>query len=129
MVKALRAVMILYSLMLVVLGLLYIFVPETPAELFGFSDLSDAATFFMAAAGVAYIAIGAWAIAAARDILNNTLFPKLLITKAFFAVAGMIYAGATGLADFSDLLLPLFTDGIFGVLLLAFYPRKAKQGG
>jgi hypothetical protein len=127
MIKALRVCVIVYAIALAITGVLNIVIPEQMFKLLGVDSLSDSARVAPLLLGGAYAAAGVWAFVAARDIANNLIWVKFLITKALFSDVTMAYLALRGYSEFSDTWWFIAVDFVFVALCLAFYPWRSSQ--
>jgi len=127
MLKGLKVCVIIYSIALVVTGILNIIIPEQMAKLLGFSELSNAGMTLAMLLGAVYAAMGVWAIAASGDLAKNLTWVKFFITKALVSDVTMLYAVIKGHATFNGTWWFIAVDVLFVALFLAFYPWRATQ--
>jgi|WetSurMetagenome_2_1015567.scaffolds.fasta_scaffold220810_2 hypothetical protein len=127
--KALKILMIIYSIGLIMVGLLGLIIPEQMMKLFGFDELPDSTrTTLFLLAGI-YIAAGFWAIISTKNLVSNLVWIKLLLTKASFSIVIFIYLA---IQSYTSLGTPgaistMVIDAAFIMLALVLYPWQVKQ--
>ncbi len=125
--KSLKAVTIIYSICLIVVGAASIVFPEQLMQMIGFAELPSSARMAGMLLGAAYLAMGFWAITAARDPLGNLAWLKLLVTKASCSIAILLYLGLRDYVEFGPALTFIVADAAFVTLSLVFYPRATQR--
>ena len=127
--KALRLLMIIYSIGLIMVGLLGLTIPEQIMKLFGFDELPDSTrTTLFLLAGI-YIAAGFWAIISAKNMVSNLVWIKLLLTKASFSIVIFIYLAIQSYANMGTpgAVSTMVIDLVFIILTLVFYLWRVRQ--
>jgi hypothetical protein len=127
MLKGLKVVMIIWSVVAIIMGLVYIFFPNQLNEMGGYEG-SDLATYVLALLGICYISAGAFVIIAARDPLKHIMWVQFAIAVAFLTVAVAGSSMGRGLVTFSQEGIPLIFNAVFAVLFLALYPYRKVKG-
>jgi hypothetical protein len=129
MVKGLKVVMIIWAAVAILVGLAYIFLPKQLGEMGGFEKGPVWVMYILALLGVCFIATGGFVIAAAvRGPLKHLMWVQFAITVAILIVVVIATSIMRGLVTFSQEGMPLIFNAVFAVLLLAFYPWRAKPG-
>lgn len=123
----LKVLMVIYAIVRIVFGAYALIDPEQFLDTIGPGTLSDTTQFFMGAVGVAWLAVGAWAIYAVGDLARNIIFVKFVITLELLTAAGIIYTGTAGVIPFGDMVAPLAVACVSAALLLIFYPWRAGR--
>lgn len=126
MTKALKVLVIIYSVVIVVFGLLFVIAPEQSLKMMGMNGLTDTVKFLMAGEGVTLVSIGVWGIVAGRDVLRNLIVLKLLTTTALLTLASYIGSVIAGYVEFSNVVLGILLDGGFGILTPGFLSLEGK---
>lgn len=125
MIKALKITMIAYSVIGILFGLGYIFIPGT---LLGHGESSAPLSFVAALLSVSYISASIFVIIAARDPLKNILWVKYIIVLAILNAIAELYSYIMGNLVFWEALADIILHSIFAAALLAFYPwRKVRS--
>ncbi|NQT31969.1 MAG: hypothetical protein HQ588_06505 [Deltaproteobacteria bacterium] len=128
MLKALKVILIIFGALTAVMGVMHIFAPGMLLGMMGLAveDLPAAcmpALYSMAMVGVSFIAGGVYLIVAGtRDIIRNIYWVQFAILWAILAVAGAVYSVIMGYVTFNQVMMPVITDAVFFILLMAFYP-------
>jgi hypothetical protein len=128
MLKALKVILIVYGAISVVMGVLHIFAPGMLLSTMGLAveDMPAACMlvlYSMAMVGVSFVAGGIFLIiAGTRDILRNILWVQFALLWAILAVAIAVFSVLMGYVAFSQAMGSIITDGVFFILLMAFYP-------
>lgn len=124
----LKVLMVIYAIVRIVFGAYALIDPEQFLDTVGPGTLSDTTQFFMGAVGVAWLAVGAWAIYAVGDLARNIIFVKFLITLELLTAASIVYTGSAGVIPFGDMVALLVVACVSVALLLIFYPWGAGRG-
>ena len=128
MIRGLKVVMIIWAVIAILLGLVYIFIPSQFADMVGFEHGPISTLYLLAMLGITFVAIGAFLIIAARDPLKNILWVQFAIAWAILAVVVEASSIGRGFVTFEQVGTGLIIDAVFAVALLALYPwRAAKQ--
>jgi len=126
MIKALKVILIIYGALAVILGVLQAFFPNVISAMMNLGDMPDVCNpglYALAASGISMIAGGIFLIiAGSRDILRNILWVQFALLWAILAVAIAVFSVLMGYVDFSQAMGAIITDGVFFILLMAFYP-------
>jgi len=126
MLKALKVILIIYGAIAVVMGVLHIFAPDMLMSMMGLEDMPAAcmsALYSMAMVGVSFVAGGVYLIVAGtRDIIRHIYWVQFALLWAILAVAGAVYSVLMGYVAFGQVMMPVIVDGVFFILLMAFYP-------
>jgi hypothetical protein len=127
MIKALKVTMIVWSVVAIFMGLVYIFFPNQLNEMGGYEKGTGLVIYLLALLGVCYIAAGVFVIVAARDPLKHIMWVQFAIAVAILTVVVVASSIARSLVTFGQEGVPLIFNAVFAVLFLALYPyRKAK---
>lgn len=131
MIKALKIVLIIFGALSILSGLAHIFIPEQLTAMMGFEEMPDVcspALFAMAMVGVSFIAGGVYLIVAGtRDIIRHIYWVQFAILWAILAVAAAVYSVMLGYVTFDQVMMPMITDAVFFVVLMALYPWRAAR--
>jgi hypothetical protein len=128
MVKALKVTMIVYSIIGILLGLAFIFIPDQMREWFDFEPAApDYFYYFITLLAVQFIVASVFVIMAARDPIGHILWVKYLIAHAIVDALVAAYAMIRDYGDFSQIGAALIIHAVFAVLLLVFYPWRPEQ--
>ena len=128
MIKALKVAMIAWSVIAILVGLAYIFIPKQLGQMGNFEKGPAWVKYILALLGICYIAAGAFVIRAARDPLKHIMWVQFAIAVAILTVVVAASSMGRGLVTFSQEGMPLIFNAVFAVALLALYPwRAAKQ--
>jgi hypothetical protein len=127
MVKALKVTMIVYAVILILLGLIFIFVPSLVATMLSLEESPPSTSALAAVVGTSLISACIFFIIAARDPIKNILFVKYAIVFAIFHVFGDLYSVIRGYTAFSDALVGIILHVVFAILFLVFYPWHKAQ--
>ena len=129
MIKPLKVTMIVYAVIGIVFGLVYIFVPRQLAAMFGHEAGPAGVTELAATVGVSLVAVGIFLIIAARDPIKHILWVKYAIVFAILSLAAQLYSVILGHTTLGQALTAIIIHAVFAAGLLAFYPRRAVKGG
>ena len=126
MLKALKVILIVFGALSALSGLMHIFAPEMLKAMIGLGEMPEAckpALLSMTMVGVSFVAAGIFLIiAGSRDILRNILWVQFALLWSILAVAGAVYSVLMGYVAFNQVMMMVIMDGVFFILLLAFYP-------
>jgi hypothetical protein len=128
MIKGLKVVMIIWAVVAIFMGLVYIFFPNQLNEIGGYEG-SDLATYVLALLGICYITAGVFVIVAARDPLKHIKWLQFAIAVAILTVVVIASSIERGLVTFSQEGIPLIFNAVFAVVFLVLYPWRAKLSG
>jgi|WetSurMetagenome_2_1015567.scaffolds.fasta_scaffold25869_3 hypothetical protein len=128
MIKGLKVVMIIWAVVAIFMGLVYIFFPNQLNEIGGYEG-SDLATYVLALLGICYIPAGAFVIVAARDPLKYIKWLQYAIAVAILTVVVIASSIERGLVTFSQEGIPLIFNAVFAAAFLFLYPWRAKLSG
>jgi hypothetical protein len=124
--KALKVVLIVFGAMWVVMGVLQAFFPSVIHAMMNLGEMPDAclpALYALAALGVSLIAGGIFfIIAGTRDILRNILWVQFALLWSILFVAIAVFSILMGYVTFNQAMGSIISDGVFFILLMAFYP-------
>jgi hypothetical protein len=126
MVKALRVVLIIWAVIAILMGLVYIFFPGQLNEMGGYENTAYV-VYLLALLGICYIPVGAFVIIAARDPLRNIMWVQFAIAMAILTVVVIVYSIGRGFVTFEQEGMPLVFNVVFAVALLALYPWRAAK--
>ncbi len=129
MIKPLKVTMIVYAVIGIVFGLVYIFVPRQLAAMFGHETGPAGVTELAATVGVSLVAVGIFLIIAARDPIKHILWVKYAIVLAILSLAAQLYSFILGYINLEAALTPIIIHAIIAAALLAFYPWRAARSG
>ena len=126
MLKALKVILIVFGALSALSGLMHIFAPEMLKAMIGLGEMPEAckpALLSMTMVGVSFVAAGIFLIiAGSRDILRNILWVQFALLWSILAVAGAVYSVLMGYVAFNQVMMMVIMDGVFFILLMAFYP-------
>jgi hypothetical protein len=129
MIKGLKAVMIVWGVIHVLLGLVFIFFPVQFAPMMGFGKLDNSSIYMAALCGLTFLSAGVWLIIAARDPLRNIMWVNFAILWASLGVVVQLFLAGTGTISFAQAAYGTIQDFVFAVLFLVFYPYRAARTG
>ncbi len=109
-------------------GLWFIIAPYQLASVFGYGEMTGPGVYFMALAGVGFVAGSVFIIWAARDPLRHIMWVKLAILWSLLGLVVESYSIVRGDADFSQAGIGVISWAVFAVAFLAFYPWRAARG-
>jgi len=126
MLKALKVILIVYGSLAVVLGVLQAFFPNVISAMMNLGEMPDVCNpglYALAASGISLIAGGIFLIiAGSRDILRHIAWVQFALLWSILFVAIAVFSVLMGYVDFRQAMGAIITDGVFFILLLAFYP-------
>ncbi len=129
MIRALKVTMIVWSAIVIFMGLVYTFFPDQLLDMGSYEKGSGLVIYLLALLGICYIAAGAFVIVAARDPLRHIMWVQFAITVAILIVVVTAVSIMRGLVTFSQEGMPLIFNAIFAALFLGLYPYKAAKKG
>ena len=131
MIRGLKIVMVIYGAMAILMGLAHIIVPDQLTSMMGLGEMPEAcmpALYAMAMVGVSFIAGGVYLIVAGtRDIIRHIYWVQFAILWSILAVAAGLYSVMLGYVTFDQVMMPIITDAVFFVVLMALYPWRAAR--
>jgi hypothetical protein len=129
MTGVLKALLWIYGIILIVVGVGCVVIPDWMAETFyGIEDLPNGGLFFAAMMGSLFIPVGIWLAAAGRDPIRNITWVKFAILKIGIWLVVEIYTLIKGYIEPNAMVITLLiVDFIFGLAFLIFYPWKANN--
>jgi hypothetical protein len=126
MLKALKVILIVYGAISAVLGVIQAFFPYQASAMIGISGLPDVCSpglYALASLGGSLIAGGIFLIiAGTRDILRNILWVQFALLWSILFVAIEVLSTLMGYVTFDQTMVSIIVDGVFFILLMAFYP-------
>jgi hypothetical protein len=126
MLKALKVILIVYGALAVVMGVIQAFFPNLISAMMDLGEMPDVCSpglYALAASGCSLIAGGIFLIiAGSRDILRNILWVQFALLWSILFVAIAVFSTLMGYVTFQQTMGGIITDGVFFILLLAFYP-------
>ena len=129
MIRALKVTMIVYGVLGILCGGLYVVIPRQLDVMFGY-ELGPAYIAAMEVTlGMCFIAACVFLIAAARDPLRHIYWVKYAILFAILMVVADLYSVIQGYVDFGQAVWGIILHAVFAAALLAFYPWRAARGG
>ena len=102
MIRGLKAALILYGIIHVAMGLIFIVAPHQAAGMFGFSGVAPYVTYFVAIIGGTFLTAGVWFIVAGRDPVRYNALVKFAIMWSVLGVVTGVYSMAQGAVNFSQ---------------------------
>ena len=129
MIKALKVTMIVYAIIGILLGLAFIIIPDQMSDWFNVAVFTDFPLYILTLLGVVFIVTGVFYIMAVRDLIKNILWVKYAIAEGLTGALVAVYALMRGYGDFSQVGAAIIIHAVFAILLLIFYPWKARQSG
>jgi hypothetical protein len=126
--KALKVILIVFGAIYGVMGVLQAFFPNVISTMMGLEvgEMPAACSpglYALAASGCSLIAGGIFLIiAGTRDILRNILWVQFALLWSILFVAIAVFSTLMGYVTFQQTMGGIITDGVFFILLLAFYP-------
>jgi hypothetical protein len=128
MIRALKVMMIIWSAVVIVLGLAYIFFPVQLGEMGDFEKAPVWVEYILALVGICYIAAGAFVIMASRDPLKHIMWVQFVIVLAILEVIVVASSIGRGLVTFNQEGIALIINAVFAVIFLALYPYGKAKG-
>ncbi|MCX5997218.1 MAG: hypothetical protein NTV42_06350 [Chloroflexi bacterium] len=128
MIRALKAVLIVFGVTEILLGLMLVIFPDQAASMVGISKAAGYLLYTMASLGMCLIAPSVFLIVAARDPLRHINWVKFAILWCILGVLGGLYAVVQGAVTFNQVGMQIIMDAVFAVLFLALYPYRAAKG-
>jgi hypothetical protein len=128
MIKALKVTMIVWSAIVIFMGLVYIIFPDQLNEMGGYPKGSSLVIYLLALLGICYISAGAFVILATRDLLKNIRWVQFAIAVTILTVVVVASSIGRGLVTFSQEGIPLIINTVFAVVFLALYPYRKVKG-
>ena len=124
MIKGLKVVMIIWSMIVILFGLGFLFAPGKFCSMSGFENPAPYVPFFLALLGMGYIVVGFFVIVAARNPLKHIMWVQMAIVwTPLDAVVALFYI-VKGNVSFSQAGAAPILHGILTVALLIFYPWR-----
>ncbi len=130
MIRALKVTMIVWSAIAIIMGLVYIFLPNQLNEMGGYEKASGLIIYLLALIGICYIPAGVFVILASRDPLKYIKWVQFAISVAILTAIVIAISIGRSLVTFNQEGIPLIVNAVFGVILLVLYPygkTKAKS--
>lgn len=129
MTGVLKALLWIYGIILIVVGVGCVITPDWMAETFyGVENLPNGGLFFAAMLGSLFIPVGIWLATAGRDPIKNITWVKFVILKIGIWLVVEIYTLIKGYIEPDAMVITLLiVDFIFGLAFLIFYPWKARK--
>jgi hypothetical protein len=124
MLRALKVMMIVWSAVVILLGLAYIFFPVQLGEMGDFEKAPVWVEYILALVGICYIAAGAFVIMASRDPLKHIMWVQFAIAMAILEVIIVASSIGRGLVTFNQEGIALIVNAVFAVIFLVLYPRR-----
>ena len=122
MIKGLKVVMIVWSVIAILFGLGFVFAPGKLCSMFGFENPAPYVPYFLAFLGIAYIVVGFFVIVAARNLLKHVIWVQLAIVWSILDAVSALFYMTKGNVTFSQAGMVPILDGVLAVALLIFYP-------
>jgi hypothetical protein len=126
MLKALKVTFIIYGLLGLVMGALFLVVPDQMRDWFNMPAAPDYVKYFLGVMGSLFVVMGVFYVIVSRDLIANILWVKFAIAEGATGALVALYALLRSYGDFSQIGIGLIVHAVFTVLLLIFYPWKAK---
>jgi hypothetical protein len=124
--KALKVILIVYGAIGVVFGVMQVFFPDVIHAMMKLGEMPAVCSpglYALASSGISLIAGGIFLIiAGTRDILRNILWVQFALLWSILGVAVSVFSVLMGYVSFSQAMGSIITDGVFFILLMAFYP-------
>jgi hypothetical protein len=124
--KALKVILIVYGAISVVMGVLQAFFPNVIHDMMNLGEMPAACSpglYALAASGCSLIAGGIFLIiAGSRDILRHIAWVQFALLWSILFIAIAVFSALMGYVSFQQTTGAIITDGVFFILLLAFYP-------
>jgi hypothetical protein len=128
MIKGLRVALIVWAVVAIVMGVVYIFFPNQLLDMGDYGKGSGLELYLLALLGICYITGGAFAIfAAVRDLLKNIRWVQFAIVVAILTVVVTAASMGRGLVTFEAEGISLIVNAVLAAALLALYPWRAKS--
>jgi hypothetical protein len=127
MLKALKVTFIVYGLLGLVLGLLFLVVPDQMRDWFKMPAAPDYVKYYLGVLGSLFVVMGVFYVIVSRDLIANILWVKFAIAEGATGALVALYALLRSYGDTSPVVMGLIVHAVFTALLLIFYPWKAKE--
>jgi hypothetical protein len=127
MIKGLRVAMIVWAVVAIFMGLVYIFFPNQLLDMGDYGKGSGLELYLLALLGICYITGGVFVIfAAVRDLLKHIRWVQFAIVVAILTVVVVASSIGRGLVTFEQEGIPLIINAVLAAALLALYPWRSK---
>jgi hypothetical protein len=124
--KALKVILIVYGALAIVMGAMQAFFPNVISNMMNLGEMPAACSpglYALAASGCSLIAGGIFLIiAGSRDILHHIAWVQFALLWSILFVAIAVFSVLMGYVTLQQTMGGIITDGVFFILLLAFYP-------
>ena len=127
MLKALKVTMIVYGVIGILFGLVYIFIPQQFGEMMGYGEGPAWIMYMSAGLGVCLIAPSVFLIAAARDPLRHIYWVKFAILWAVLGLVIALYSTIRGYVGFDKTGMEIIMQAVFLAAFLVFYPWRGAR--
>lgn len=122
MIKGLKVVMIVWSVIVILFGLGFVFAPGQICSTLGFENPAPYVPYFLALLGIGYIVVGFFVIVAVRNPLKHIMWVQMAIAWTILdAVVALSYM-IKGNVSFSQAGMVPILNGVLAVAFLIFYP-------
>jgi hypothetical protein len=122
MIKGLKVVMIVWSVIAILFGLGFVFAPGQLCSMFGFENPAPYVPYFLALLGIAYIVVGFFVIVAVRNPLKHIMWVQLAIAWSILDAVSALSYMIKGNVSFSQAGMVPILNGVLTVAFLIFYP-------
>ena len=125
--RGLKAALIVYGAIHVVLGVPFIIAPHWTAGIFGIGEIAVYVPYLMALLGGGFIAFAFLLIVAGLNPVEHITVVKYAILHAILGTTMGLYAIIQGSVDFSVAGTGIILDAVFAIAFLALYPYRQPR--
>lgn len=127
MIRALKVALIVYGVITIFFGLLFMFSPRELGASQGYESSPKYVGYFLALLGYYMIVPAIFLIIAARDPIRHINWVRFAIVWTLASVVTSFYSLMRGYVTFSQVELALIVDGGFAVAFLVLYPWRTAR--
>jgi hypothetical protein len=125
----LRGLLMADAAVLLVLGVLFVFVPQRMEAAFRFTDLPGAASYILGLWGCTLMTLALGYVVAALDPVRHRVWVQVgIVRNALQVLVGVVYV-VRGVVGFQQAVIGILTAGLFTVCYIALFPSKPKLAG
>ena len=125
--KKLQILLILIGVVQLVLGILFLFAPQTMMGLMGLTVPAADAGYILGMLAARFIAFGIGMFYCARSPEQNLFWINNMILIQLIDLVAGVYYTATGIVDLSSSAFPMFNATLFIILLWIWRPKAQSQ--
>ena len=120
----LKKLMLLDAALLLLLGLLFLFIPHRVEVAFGFGNLPEGASYIIGLWGCVLATLGLGYTAASMDPLRHLIWAQMAIARGALECVFGVVCLARGIVTFQQAAFGIFVAALLTVAYLVCYPRK-----